>query len=154
MKESLDEARQELKRVDHSIYVSLKYTRTVDMFKRILERLINACEFTMDALLKYAKQKKKLKELPTFSGMKYDMVLKLFNDDPKLVEYIGFYALLKKINRAAYTSAREFRRHVTMTADVEGQQIAIKIEQMHEYNNKVKEFIDYVELLTVGEKAA
>lgn len=147
MKESLDNAREELKRVDHSIYVSLKYTRTVDMFKRILERLISACEFAMDALLKYAKKKKQLKELPTFSGLKYEVITKLFSDDLKLLEYIEFYFMLKKINRATYTSSMEFRRHVTMTTVIDGKKIEIKIEQMHEYYEKAKEFIDYVEQL-------
>jgi len=150
MKESLDNARQELKRVDHSIYVSLKYTRTVDMFKRILERLISACECGMDALLQYAKHKKKLKDLPTFSGMKYDQIIKLFSDDPKLLEYIEFYSMLKKINRASYTSAMEFRRHVTMSLVLEGKKMDIQIEQMHEYYEKAKEFIGYVEQLIEG----
>lgn len=145
MKESLDNARGELKRVDHSIYVSLKYTRTVDMFKRILERLINACEFTMDALLKFAKKEKQLKELPTFSGLKYAKVTKLFADDTQIVDYIEFYSMLKKINRATYTSSREFRRHVTMTTIIDGKKMEIKIEQMYEYYQKTKEFIDYVE---------
>jgi len=145
MKESLDNAKEELKRVDHSIYVSLKYTRTVDMFKRILERLISACEFAMDALLLYAKKKKKLEELPTFSGLKYDVVTKLFSDDPTLMEYLEFYSMLKKINRATYTSSKEFRRHVTMTTIIDGKQLEIKIDHMHEYFEKTKEFIAYVE---------
>ena len=145
MRESLDNAKSELKRVDHSIYVSLKYTRTVDMFKRILERLITACEFAMDALLKYAKKKKKLKEIPSFSGLKYDLITKLFADDKELLKYIDFYFMLKKINRASYTSSQEFRRHVTMTAIVDGKKMDIKIEQMYEYYEKTKEFIDYVE---------
>jgi hypothetical protein len=144
MKESLDDAKRELKRVDHSIYVSLKYTRTVDMFKRILERLLSAFEFAMDALLKYADKE----ELPAFSGLKYDMVTKLYPDDTKIQEYLEFYSLLKKIDRAEYTSSREFRRHVTMTATIEGKEMEIKIEDMHEYFEKVKQFIDYVEHLT------
>ncbi len=147
MKESLDRAKEELKRVDHSIYVSLKYTRTVDMFKRILERLISACEYGMDALLKYAKKKKKLQELPAFSGLKYDVIIKLFSDNAELLDYIDFYSMLKKINRATYTKRLEFRRHVTMTTIIDGKQMEIKIDHMYEYYEKAKEFIGYVEQL-------
>ena len=37
----LDKAKSELKRADHLIFVSLKYTRTVDVIRSIIERLIN-----------------------------------------------------------------------------------------------------------------
>ena len=46
MKEALDNAKEELKRVDHLFYVSLKYTRTADMMRHLIERLINAFSFT------------------------------------------------------------------------------------------------------------
>jgi len=36
MRESIENAVEELKRVDHSIFVSLKYTRTVDILVNIL----------------------------------------------------------------------------------------------------------------------
>ena len=39
MEESLRNALSELKRAEHSLFVSLKYTRTVDVIKHIVERL-------------------------------------------------------------------------------------------------------------------
>ena len=54
MKESLQDAKEELKRIDHLIYVTLKYTRTVDVFLSIIERMINSYEFIIDVLLKIA----------------------------------------------------------------------------------------------------
>ncbi len=59
MKRSLDNALRELRKVDHLIYVSLKYTRTVDVLKHIIKRMISAFDFMMDALLINLKQKKK-----------------------------------------------------------------------------------------------
>ena len=41
-KESIDKAKEELKRVDHLFFVSLKYTKTVDVIKSLIDRLINA----------------------------------------------------------------------------------------------------------------
>ena len=50
MKESFDEAVQELKRVDHLFWVSLKYTRTVDVIKHVIDRLISCIGFGFEAL--------------------------------------------------------------------------------------------------------
>ena len=47
MDDALYDAEKELKRVDHLIYVSLKYTRTVDVFKNIIKRLISTIDFIM-----------------------------------------------------------------------------------------------------------
>ena len=44
MNEQLENTIEELKRVDHLFYVSLKYTRTVDMIKHVLERIISTHE--------------------------------------------------------------------------------------------------------------
>ena len=38
MSEYLVDSKQEINRADHLIYVSLKYTRTVDVIKSIIER--------------------------------------------------------------------------------------------------------------------
>ncbi len=61
MKESLDNAVRELRKVDHLVFVSLKYTRTVDVLKHIIKRMISAFDFMMDALFIDFKKKKKTK---------------------------------------------------------------------------------------------
>ena len=40
-------ADDELKRADHMIYVTLKYTRTADVIQNIIKRLTNAYEFSI-----------------------------------------------------------------------------------------------------------
>ena len=62
MQPFLEDAREEMKRAEHLLYVSLKYTRTVDVIKSLIGRLINAIDATTDKLLDYAVQKKKIKE--------------------------------------------------------------------------------------------
>ena len=64
MQESLTDANEELKRVDHLVYVSLKYTRTVDVIKSVIERLISSVDFMMEALFEYLKEKKKIVDVP------------------------------------------------------------------------------------------
>lgn len=76
MKESLDLAVQELKRVEHLFWVSLKYTRTVDVIKSVIERLINCIGFGIEALLKYAKEKKLITSIPANAGLRCDLLKK------------------------------------------------------------------------------
>ena len=63
MKELLKDAKEELKRVDHLIYVSLKYTRTVDVIRNVIDRLISSFDFVADGLLQKALDEKKIKEI-------------------------------------------------------------------------------------------
>ena len=42
MIETLENAKEELKRVDHLIFVSLKYTRTVDVLLNVINRIISS----------------------------------------------------------------------------------------------------------------
>ena len=145
MKESLSNAKDELKRADHSIFVSLKYTRTVDMMKHIIERFVNASAFVIDALLIYAKKKKKIKEIPATPVAKSETLKKIFSKEDRLIEFLNFSDFLRKLNRAEYTTAREFRRHVTMTAVVDEQFINVKIDDINEYFEKLKDIVEYVD---------
>src|SRR3989338_11155749 len=99
--ESLAEAKEELKRVDHLIFVSLKYTRTVDVIKSVIERMITFFDFAIDALLKYAKGKKMITEIPSNIGLRSSLVKKSFSDNAEILEGIEFYQTLRKqIGRA------------------------------------------------------
>ena len=119
MLEALENAKGEIKRSDHLIYVSLKYTRTVDVLKSIIKRLINAFDYSLDCLLKFAQDQKQIKDLPKLPIAKVETVRSIFND-PQLNELLDFYILLRKLDKADYESSQEYRRHVTMTAFVDG----------------------------------
>jgi hypothetical protein len=51
MQEKMTESYEELKRVEHLIYVSLKYTRTVDVILNILNRMTDGYALMVDALV-------------------------------------------------------------------------------------------------------
>ncbi len=142
MKETIEKAQEELKRVDHLYFVSLKYTKTVDVIKSIIERLINSFEFTIDALFLYMQKKKKIKEIPTDPINKCVEIKKLFGDDPQFIADVELYALFRKLNRAEYTVAKEFRKHVTMGATVDDELINIKVEIIECYFNRAKKFVE------------
>ncbi len=147
MKESLDDAREELKRVDHLIYVSLKYTRTVDVLLNVIKRLIDAYDFAIDAILGYAQEKGMLEEdIPTNPLSKADLILKKFHD-PVIKDNIELYLLFRKIVKADYERFNEYRRHVTLKTMVDNRDIEIKIDNITEYYNIIKEFVKYIDNL-------
>ncbi len=151
MKEALFEANEELKRADHLIYVSLKYTRTVDVIKNIIERLINAYDFAIAAILKKLEEEGKITETPPSIVAKCDAVKNYYSNDPKIAENIEFYLLLRQISKAKYERAREYRRHVTMTVEFKDKKMEINIDVIHEYFDKTKNFVEYVRELVKNE---
>lgn len=153
MKESFDLAIQELKRVDHLFWVSLKYTRTVDVIKHVIDRLVNCIGFGLESLLKYAKEKKLVTNIPANAGLRCDLLRKTFPDNSELVDYINFYLMLRKLSKAEYTKKEEFRRHVTMIATIDkGEIINVDIDILKEYYDKTRNFIAFVKRTINEEK--
>lgn len=148
MLEALENAKEELKRADHLMYVSLKYTRTVDVLKSIVERLINTFDFLIDALLK----SKNVKDVPKIPKLKVEAVKKCYPEVPALATYMDFYILLRSVDRATFERALEYRRHVTMTAHLDDKEIEIDIDIIEDYFNKVKELVALVESLVGAKK--
>ena len=152
MKEALDNAREELKRVDHLFYVSLKYTRTVDMMRHMIDRLINVFYYGVESLLKFAKEEKKIDEIPGNPAMSSELLAKTFNNE-EIVGYTNLYLRLRKIFRADYTKREEFRRHVTMTCIIDSEEaVDINIDILKEYYEKARNFIDYAERIVEGKE--
>lgn len=153
MKEAFEQSVEELKRVDHLFYVSLKYTRTVDVIKNIIHRLINCFDFGFESILKYAKEKKLVNSIPANAGLKCELLKKTFPNDLTLNDYVNFYSLLKKIIRAQYTKKEEYRRHVAMIATIDTKEvIEVNIDLLKEYYDKTKGFVSYVKATINEEK--
>ena len=149
--ESLQLALQELKRADHSIAVSLKYTRTVDVIKSIIDRLINTLGFCLDAIIAQAKLQKKTNETPELARLKVDHLKILFPEDRTIRDFCDFFLLLRQITKARFERAQEYRRHVTMTAHLDnGQTIEITIDIISEYFERTKEFFSFVSRMIQG----
>ena len=145
MREEFEDAKSELKRVDHLIYVSLKYTRTVDVFKSIIERLINSYGFLIEGILAALKDKKKVSNYPPSPLAKAELMKKLFKEDPNIISAVERFLLLRKIDKADFTRAREFRKHVTMTVTIDGQVMNLKMDTLYQYYADIKAFVAYAE---------
>ena len=153
MKESFDQAIQELKRVEHLFWVSLKYTRTVDVIKNVIERLINCIGFGLEALLKYSKEKKLTSDIPANAGLRCDLLKKTFQDNLELIDYINFYIRLRKLSKAEYTRREEFRRHVTMIATIDkGDIVEVNIDSLKEDYEKTRNFVAFIKKIIDEEK--
>jgi hypothetical protein len=151
--ESLDDANEELKRVDHLIYVSLKYTRTIDVFLNALGRMIDAYEFMFDALLKHAIENKKLKEVPKTPIEKGNLVKEIYSDDADVQKNVALFFLMRKLVKAqSHGKEQEYRRHVTMRTDIDGKEEVIDIDTMTEHYHTQREFFGKVRKILVGEE--
>ena len=144
MKDAMENAKEELKRIDHLIYVTLKYTRTVDVFLSVIERMINSYEFIVDALIKLAIHEGKLKKEPDSPLTKAHEIVRIY-DSKKIKDNIEKYLVLRKLRRANYEKSNEFRRHVTMAAIVESKVVEVNIDNITEDFHELKEFIEYVD---------
>lgn len=145
IKEALMNARQEVNRADHLFHVTLKYTRTVDVLKSVLERLINAFNYTMDALLYNAQMKGKIDTVPKIPLVKAETIKKTYKEDKNICDFQNFFALLRKLDKAKFQRDREYRRHVTMTAKIDDKEAEITIDIIGDYFRKTKEFISCTE---------
>ena len=139
------DAREELKRADHLLYVTLKYTKNIDVIKNAIRRLINACDYSILDIMEWMKAKKKVKEIPLMPFVRAMEVRKHFRK-LDLIEFIDFYLLLKKIDRAEYTKKEEFKKNVRLIAmDEDGESWEVNIEKLYEFFERTKDFVSYVE---------
>ncbi|MBN2458075.1 hypothetical protein JXB31_03005 [Candidatus Woesearchaeota archaeon] len=145
MQEEINCAREELKRVDHLIYVSLKYTRTVDVLKNVIERLMNSFGHMLKAVLVVAMEKKEIDKVPDAPVEMATKAKELYTEDKNVQEIVDFYILLRKIMKAEYESENEYRRYVRMKANVEGRVIDVEIDSVTEYYKKAQDYVLYIE---------
>jgi|SRR3989338_4640426 len=136
--DSREDAKSQLKRADHLLYVTLKYTRTVDVIKSIIKRLITSFEFAVEEILEKAKDKKKIKVIPKSPIERIDLLNRL-SKDKKMKEYIKFYNLLKAIDKAPFKAREEYRKHVTLITP----KIEVDVEKVKEFYEKAKEFVEF-----------
>ena len=145
MKESLIDALEELKRIDHLIYVTLKYTRTVDVLLSVIDRMVNSYSFIVDSLIEKAKSegKPEVEDVPNIPLAKAQACLKIY-DSATIKKHIQRYLLFRKLMRAEYGKSSEFRRHVQFTAVVDEKTIEVNIDSVTEDFHKMKKFLEYV----------
>ena len=146
------EARQELKRLEHIIYVSLKYTRTVDVIINAVNRLIDVFDLIIEAFLEKAKEEKLITSLPKSPALRATHVAELYADDEEMQKYLSFYAFLKTVLKLPYSRRQEFRRHVTLVVELDCCTAEIDIDNLTNCEKFVHRFFNYAWEKIVGKK--
>ena len=147
-----DDAWEELKRADHLIFVSLKYTRTVDVIRSIIIRLINSIDEAVYGALKKAEEAGKIDEVPSNIGIRLTRAKELYPGQGTS-DMLEFYNHLKKLSRAKYDKIKEYRRHVTMIATIDkGEIVNVDIDLLKTYYEKTRAFLTFVKRMINEEK--
>ena len=151
--ESLNEAREELKRVDHLIYVSLKYTRTIDVLLNALNRMIDAYDFMFESLMQKALAEEKIEEIPTTPIERGNLIKKLYGEDQQFVDNVELFFLIRKLHKAPNPQKeQEYRRHVTMRTMIDGREELVNIDIITNYYHFQMEFFKRIESLINAEE--
>ncbi len=139
----LEDAKGEIRRADHLIYVSLKYTRTCDIMLNIFKRLIAAFDFAILASLEKAKEEKKVDFIPESPNLRAEMLLRLKR---KFKKYLDLYFLMVKIAESSFDRREEYRKHVTMVCHLDkGKILEVDVPKIMDYFSLTKEFVLLVE---------
>ncbi|MCD4760174.1 hypothetical protein K8R33_04785 [archaeon] len=135
----IEDAKGEIKRADHLIYVSLKYTRTCDIILNIFKRLIAAYDFAILASLEKAKQENKTSIIPESKLLRVEMLSRLKR---KFKKHLDIYNLMKKIENSEFGRREEYRKHVTMVCQVSPDKtLEIDVPTVIDFFEKTKEFV-------------
>jgi len=138
------EAKQELKRVDHLIFVTLKYTRTVDVLRSILQRLVAAYDFLFEGMLKTLIDLEKIETMPVVPALRVKVLLEQVQDET-MQEVIKFYRHIRKLLNAPYKKNQEYRRHVNMEVDLKEGVFKLFIDTVEDYYHKTLDYVDIIE---------
>lgn len=142
-KSHLAEAKEEIKRADHLIHISLKYTRTCDIMMNVISRLIEALDELIHSSLLKLKRDLKIKTIPESKIKRAEELLKLKRS---FRSYLELYFLLRKIYSSDFIRREEYRKNVTMISQLgPNENLEVTVPVLTEYFKKTKEFIDVVE---------
>lgn len=140
---ALHDATEELKRVEHQVYVSLKYTRTVDVLMNIIARMVDGYDKMFEALLLHAEEQRRIAEVPSAPLIVGNAVKELYPEE-NVQKNVDLYFLLRKLQRSNPSREQEFRRHVTMRTIIDGREEIVNIDLATEYYHMQREFLAHL----------
>ncbi len=133
----------ELKRADHLLFVSMKYTKTCDVIKNVIKRWVAVIDLSVDRLLSRAKRKKIIGAIPTAPIAKTNLLLTT-HKDPIVREIIEMYLFFRRIDSMEQIRTNEFRKNVALIVINSNKETTIDIPKLNEWNSKLESFIKYV----------
>ncbi len=152
MNEYLIEAREELKRLEHIIYVSLKYTRTVDVVINALNRMVNVFDLIFEAFLEKSREEGKIDALPKSPALRATRFAGMYPDDQELQKYASFYTFLKNVLKLPHQKRSEYRRHVALVVNLDKATAEINIDNLMNCEHFVYKFFNYAWERIIGKR--
>ncbi len=152
MNEYLLEAKEELKRLEHIIYVSLKYTRTVDVIINALHRLVGTFDMIMEAFLEKAREEGRLDALPKSPGLRATRLRELYPQDLEIARYLEFYTFIRNLLKSEHQRKQEYRRHVGLIVELDHSTAEINIDNLVNCERFVHQFFRYAWEKIVGKE--
>lgn len=137
------EAREELKRLEHIIYVSLKYTRTIDVIRNALSRLVSIYDLIIQGILEKEKYDGNLTIIANNPALRAKKLAELCNDDSIIQKHLCFYQFLKNVLKLPFDKREEFRRHVTLVVELEESTAEINIDNLTNCERFAHGFLNY-----------
>ena len=132
----------EFKRAEHLLYVSLKYTKTADVIRNVLNRWLSTIEMCIERLLIRAKRTKKIKQIPTAPLARAELIPTIYKD--KIVnEVLELYYFFRRLKKLEQMRMHEFRKHVALLVIDGKKEINIDIPKLYEWNHKIALFLEY-----------
>jgi hypothetical protein len=140
----VEEIIQEKTRANHLLYVSLKYTKTCDVIVNLILRWEKMIEISIEEMLKYAKNKKKIASVSLNPVGKIEQIRKLFKKDREFLKVIDLYEMFRKIKELRKEKSGEFRKNITLKVFYRGKEININLEQLKIYAEMLETFTNNV----------
>ncbi|RME54765.1 hypothetical protein D6777_02790 [Candidatus Woesearchaeota archaeon] len=138
--EENDSALEELKRVDHLIFVTLKYTRTVDIIRNVIKRLQSSLNFIILDVLEWAQKNGKLEQVPKAPLLRLQYLKKLFPEDKEVLKIVDFYMKIREMLLDEYKKKEEYRKNVAMVT----KNYEINIDKLQKLADETKEYVKYL----------
>jgi hypothetical protein len=135
-----DLAREELKRIDHLIFVTLKYTRTADIIRTIIGKFILTLDHQSQKYFDFMLEKNKIKSIPPVPLMRIKQLEQIYPKDQKIKLLIDFYVHLKTIYNSEFKAKEEYRKNVTLVT--KGKEI--NIPMLKDYMDTTRDYVDYL----------
>ncbi len=143
IKPYIDEAELHLRRADHQVFVSLKYTRTGDVIINSINRILEAFEAMINALLVLAQKEGHIQEIPENNVEKLRIIKKLYKDQV-VEDNLKLYKFLKAFMKSKIEAVDEYRKNVRIIGVVNHQETFIDIETITNYYLVTKELLKYL----------
>ncbi len=131
--------------MEHMLYVSCKFTRTVEMIRKIIENIVLGYEYFFHIAYKLLVSDEE-KMIGDALGVphKINALNKVLAERGIFVD-LSDYFMLKRILHSDYEKVGEFRKNLCMISYIDGEKYYINIDKLFDYYENLKSACAFME---------